>query len=273
MDRIAAISATGLAVFVIAGCTGSAGMNADLEAHQPPPKVVSVSPAPGSTRVNGAGRVTVTYTQPLPAGDELPRLAPAIAGTWQRIGDKAIFTPRAGFPAQTRVTVSALGAGTTKAGKTSMTVTKATFTTGSYSTLGLQQLLAQLGYLPLTWMPVTRNVPVAASSANAQLSAAYSPPPGTFSWQPGYPSELHNFWRPGQPSLILTGAVMTFEFDHGMAMDGDAGSGVWHALLAAVADALVRANHVPPARRAAMADASATIRQRSSPIPDKPLTP
>jgi hypothetical protein len=36
------------------------------------------------------------------------------------------------------------------AGQEASTVT---FTTGKYSTLRLQQLLAQLGYLPLTWTP------------------------------------------------------------------------------------------------------------------------
>jgi hypothetical protein len=109
------------------------------------------------------------------------------------------------------------------------------FWTGSYSTVRLEQLLAQLGYLPLDWMPVTGNLPVASSNANAQLSAAYNPPPGTFAWQPGYPSELQNFWQVGQSNLIVTGAVMAFESDHGLTMDGDAGPAVWRALLTAVA--------------------------------------
>jgi len=109
------------------------------------------------------------------------------------------------------------------------------FWTGTYSTLRLEQLLAQLGYLPLTWMPVTGRLPVASASASGQLSAAYSPPPGTFTWQPGYPAQLRNMWLPGRPNLLVTGAVMAFESDHGMTMDGDAGPGVWHALLAAAA--------------------------------------
>src|SRR5262249_56528699 len=88
-----------------------------------------------------------------------------------------------------------------------------TFSTGSLSTLRLQQVLSQLGYLPLTWTPSTRtrtsSVPagslnaqlsaayertssVPAGSLNAQLSAAYEPPAGAFSFKPGYPSELAN---------------------------------------------------------------------------------
>jgi lipoprotein-anchoring transpeptidase ErfK/SrfK len=236
MGRIAAISATGLAVFVIAGCTGSGGTNAGA-GPTAPPKVVSVSPASGSTHVNGADRVTVTYTQPLPAGDELPRLTPAIAGTWQRIGDKAIFTPRAGFPAQTRVTVTIPGgraipgasAAGTKARTTSMTVTKVTFTTGSYSRLRLQQLLAQLGYLPLTWSPTT----VTATSPRQELSAAYDPPAGLFSWEGGYPGQLRSFWSQGKPNTLTVGAVMGFEADHGLTPDGDASTTVWNDLLKA----------------------------------------
>ena len=92
-------------------------------------------------------------------------------------------------------------------------------------------LLAQLGYLPLNWQPNPGNLPVSSTDANAQLSAAYSPPAGSFSWQPGYPSQLRRFWQGGQPGLILRGAVMAFESNQGLAMDGTAGPGVWQALL------------------------------------------
>ena len=239
MGRIAAISATGLAVFVIAGCTGSAGMKAGAK-PQAPPKFVSISPAPDSTRVDGADQVTVTYSQPLPANVELPRLTPAIAGTWQRSGDKAIFTPRTGFPARTRVTVSipsairGADAAGTKAGTTSTTVTKATFTTGSYSTLRLQQLLAQLGYLPLTWSPVAGTA-TSATSPRQELSAAYDPPAGLFSWEGGYPDQLRSFWSPGKSNTMTQGAVMDFEADHGLTPDGDVSTTVWNDLLKAAA--------------------------------------
>ena len=50
-------------------------------------------------------------------------------------------------------------------------------------------------------MPVAGDIPVAATDANAQLSAAYSPPPGTFTWQPGYPSELQSILAaPARPT-------------------------------------------------------------------------
>ena len=58
------------------------------------------------------------------------------------------------------------------------------FTTGSYSTLRLQQLLAQLGYLPLNWTPSDPSTgTIAATDANAQLAAAYDAPAGSFAFQ------------------------------------------------------------------------------------------
>jgi peptidoglycan hydrolase-like protein with peptidoglycan-binding domain len=110
------------------------------------------------------------------------------------------------------------------------------FWTGSFSTLRLEQLLAQLGYLPLTWSPATGGATVAVADANAQLSAAYNPPAGSFTWKSsGYPEALQSMWQPGQAGSILSGAVMAFENNQGLAMDGIAGPQVWQALLTAVA--------------------------------------
>jgi peptidoglycan hydrolase-like protein with peptidoglycan-binding domain len=194
-----------------------------------PLRLLSVSPADGSRGVDGAGNVTVTFNEPLTAAAPLPRLSPAIAGTWQRQGDAAVFTPRTGFTAGTRVTVTVpAGDSTARSGY------KSTFTTAAYSTLRLQEVLAQLGYLPLAWTP-DMGAAIPAGSAAAQLAAAYAPPPGTFSWHGGYPSELHGFWKQGAANLLDKGAITGFEADHGMTTDGVAGPSVWAALLKAAA--------------------------------------
>jgi L,D-transpeptidase catalytic domain/Bacterial Ig-like domain len=224
------------------GKDGPAHQAAARPAHQAqvqPESVVSVTPASHSQGVNGASPVQVVFSAPLAADSPMPTLTPAIDGSWQRVSPTTVqFVPAQGFTEQTHVQLvipaGPSGVRSSSGGLLAAQVVDK-FWTGSYSTLRLGQLLAQLGYLPLTWMPVTGNIPVAAGNASAQLSAAYSTPPGTFAWQPGYPPELQNFWQPGQPSLILTGAVMAFESDHGLTMDGDAGAGVWRALLAAVA--------------------------------------
>jgi peptidoglycan hydrolase-like protein with peptidoglycan-binding domain len=203
-------------------------------------RVVSVSPADGARDVNGAGSITVTYNQPLPAATALPALSPAVAGSWRRSGDAAIFQPASGYPRGTHVTVTAAVTGGAAAKDTAAKDTStrskpaASFTTGQYSTLRLQQILAQLGYLPLTWTPAA-GAAAPDGNAAAQLSAAYAPPAGAFHWKQGYPAELHSFWAQGSANTLDRGAITGFEADHGLPADGTAGSAVWKALLTAAA--------------------------------------
>jgi lipoprotein-anchoring transpeptidase ErfK/SrfK len=192
-----------------------------------PLRLVSVSPADGDRAVDGARTITVTYNQPLPASAPLPVLSPAIAGSWQRTGDAAVFMPDTGYPASTHVTVTVSGLA-----DPGPTTRKATFSTGAFSTLRLQQILAELGYLPMTWTPGA-GTEVPAGSAAAQLAAAYAPPPGTFTWHHGYPSALHSFWDQGKANTLDRGAITGFEADHELPTDGVAGKTVWKALLAA----------------------------------------
>ncbi len=106
----------------------------------------------------------------------------------------------------------------------------------AYSTARLDELLAQLGYLPLTWTPSAGQTVPADNDAAGQLAAADNAPQGHFTWKSGYPSELRRFWRDGTTDgLILQGAVMAFEQQHGLKIYGIAGPKVWDALFAAVA--------------------------------------
>ena len=201
-----------------------------------PLRVVSVSPADGDRDVDGVRNITVTYNQPLPASAPLPVLSPAIAGTWQRTGDTAIFTPATGFPARTHVTVTAAVAVTTAARTAAATRRPPPPSPPPrYSTLRLQEILAQLGYLPLSWTPAA-GAAVPAGNAAAQLAAAYAPPPGTFRWtRHGYPSSLYSFWSQGKDNTLDRGAITGFEADHGLTTDGVASRAVWAALLTAAA--------------------------------------
>ena len=77
-------------------------------------RLVSISPQGGATAANGATGVTVTYNKPLPATAAFPTLSPSIAGSWQRSGHTVVFTPTSGYPADTKVTVTAAdGTGST----------------------------------------------------------------------------------------------------------------------------------------------------------------
>ena len=233
---------TAVVVLAVAGSGQPANHpNAAHPASPPPLRVVSVSPADGGRDIDGVSNVTVTYNEPLPASAPLPVLSPAIAGTWQRTGDTAVFTPATGFPAHTHVTVTAAVATATTAAAAEdkdsrgIQAPGASFTTAGYSTLRLQEILAQLGYLPLSWTPALGTA-VPTGNAAAQLAAAYTPPPGTFSWiQRGYPTSLYSFWSQGEANTLDTGAITGFEADHKLATDGVASRAVWKALLTAAA--------------------------------------
>jgi peptidoglycan hydrolase-like protein with peptidoglycan-binding domain len=209
------------------------------QASSQPVSVLSVTPAMHSRLVDGAAAIRVVFSQPLAADSPLPALSPSIAGSWRASGRTLQFVPRQGYQPLTHVKVvipgGPSGVRSVGGGLLAKRVVDR-FVTGTYSTLRLAQLLAQLGYLPLNWQPIPGDAPVPSTDANAQLSAAYSPPPGTFLWLRGYPAVLQNMWRPNQPgNNILVGAVRAFESDQNMTMDGVAGPGVWTALLRAVA--------------------------------------
>jgi peptidoglycan hydrolase-like protein with peptidoglycan-binding domain len=204
--------------------------------------VVSVKPEPGAEGVNGTKPITVRFSAALAPDSPLPKLSPSVAGTWKRDGDTATFTPSSGFFGGTTVTVhirggksgvlSSAGEKRGAGGRLRSSVTHS-FTTAPFSTLRLEQLLAQLGYLPLTWSPA--GTPVQPSDTAAEVAAAYHPPPGSFSWQGGYPPALHSLWQPGSANLVDTGAIRAFESQNDLTMDGVAGPAVWEALLHDVA--------------------------------------
>jgi peptidoglycan hydrolase-like protein with peptidoglycan-binding domain len=205
-----------------------------------PLQVTSVTPADHSANVSGLTPIRLQFSEPIASTSPLPTLRPGLAGTWHGVGSKSLeFVPAVGFKQSAHVTVTipggALGMRSTGGGLLGLT-TRIRFRIGTYQTTRLDQLLAQLGYLPLTWTASPGASVPAGNDAAGQLAAAYDPPAGTFRWQPGYPSKLRHFWRGGSTAgLILKGAVMAFESNHGLTIDGIAGPEVWTALLKAEA--------------------------------------
>ena len=207
-----------------------------------PLQITSVTPGSNSRNVNGTSPIQVSFSAPLAQDTPLPRLSPAVAGSWKVDGTSATFTPSTAVPESTTMTLtvpggssgmrSAAGAKAGAGGHLASGFTRS-FTTGSYSTLRLEQLLAQLGYLPLTWAPA--GTAIQPTDTAGQLAAAYSPPSGSFTWQSGYPSVLHSLWSEGSGNLVLSGAVRAFQSELGLTMDGVAGPQVWSDLLKAVA--------------------------------------
>lgn len=205
---------------------GSGGNGSAASTPARPLTVVSSDPAPGATDVAPDATLTVRLSDPLAADSPLPSLAPPVAGAWTRSGATATFTPAGPFVPGTTETITvpggALGA-RSSAGSLLAAPYTATFGIARGSTLRLQQLLAELGYLPVDFTQ-SGPEPAAASLADVQ--------PGTFAWRwPSFPSDLTALWTQGLPNVITQGAVMTFQNQHGLKVDGIAGPQVWGALL------------------------------------------
>jgi peptidoglycan hydrolase-like protein with peptidoglycan-binding domain len=206
-------------------------------------QLVSMTPAAGSRHVNGTSPIRVQFSSPLAPDSPMPTLSPSIPGTWAVQDNAAVFTPKVGYFENTKVTVkipgglaglvSAAGATAGNGGTVGSNVTQS-FTTASFSTMRLQQVMTQLGYLPMTWKPAS-GAAISPADAKAQLAAAYSAPAGTFSWKGSWPWSLRSQWKAGKYSILNVGAVRAFQSVNGMTMDGSAGKSVWTKLLKAEA--------------------------------------
>jgi len=192
-----------------------------------PLDIVAVSPVDGASGVPSNATITVQFSEPLAAHTPVPTLTPAVAGSWQQLTPTtlafAATAPLVPSSSET-LTVPAGAGGVQSAGGVALGQGATVhFTVAAGTTLRLQQLLAQLGYLPVGFAPAG---PLASPQELAQ------PQEGTFDWRFTEPASLESQWTPGATNVLTKGAVMLFEDKHGMTTDGDPGPGVWTALLA-----------------------------------------
>ncbi len=224
----------------------SAGTAPSAAAVQPvatgPLQVHSITPASRETGVDGAAPIVVTFNEPVAANSPEPQLTPAEAGTWSTEGNSMVFTPTQAYQPSEHVTVQVPAGVRSATGRLLAAGVTEQFTTGTYTQAGLAELLAQLGYLPMTWSPEQNGATRAAAMMGAGDAAspspqgqAFDPPAGTFRWDAGYPSTLEQLWSPGQANVLLRGAVMAFEAQHNMTIDGSLTPHLWRALFQAVA--------------------------------------
>jgi hypothetical protein len=248
---IAAVTAV-VALFAGAGAylltTGGTPANAPITygaVTLPGPfRVMSITPAPGSRDADGSLPVSVTFSAPPSARSPMPTVTPNVAGSWQIVGNSMVFTPRMPFSPSTRITVDVPGGGGgvySNGGKTLASPTTAEYTTGAYSWTRMAEILAQLGYLPMSWQLPDMGLQT-ESDANAadttglagQVALAYDPPAGIFTLQQGYPASLASLFQAGQWNVVLRGAVMAFQSEHNMSVDGTVTPALWAALFKAV---------------------------------------
>ena len=148
--------------------------------HPPVFDVVASSPATGQHAVTFAPLIRVQFSRPLARRWSRPTLTPMIPGSWMRIGPAMLeFRPKANFVPSTNVTLAI------RAGKAGMRDDAGVVLTRSYrasfviaggSVLRLQQLLAELGYLPLDFEGATSVTP--GSSHTVARAVPLSPPDG-----------------------------------------------------------------------------------------------
>jgi hypothetical protein len=196
--------------------------------------VMATIPAAGDS-ISPTAPLYLTFSKTVSEalGSGRPQLSPNVAGKWREANSHTlVFTP-AGFGAPLgstlRVQLPSAVAVTAGSGSRLRTTSAVEWSVPQGSTLRLQQLLAETGYLPVIWHP--SGAPV-ARTASAQAAAAVDPPSGTFTWRyPNTPHQLQALWAPGQWSIVMKGAVMKFENNNELTVDGEPGPAVWRALL------------------------------------------
>jgi peptidoglycan hydrolase-like protein with peptidoglycan-binding domain len=203
-----------------------------------PLTVLSTVPATGATNVPSDQPVTVRLSSKVVAASGMPTFSPPVSGTWVATGLTTLtFQATAPFVPTTTETLL-IPSGTSGVRGSNGAVLAApvsvTFTVTQATTERLQQLLGQLSYLPLSFTPAT---PVSSPKEE------FSDQTGTFAWRwPTPPPTLSSLWSEGSENVITKSAVMNFENQNGVSVDGVAGKQVWSLLLADVAANKVNVN-------------------------------
>ena len=174
--------------------------------------------------------VSVQFSTDLAPGSPMPTLSPPVAGTWAVLSPSLLEYQATGplVPGTTE-TVTVPGGSSGVVGSEGQHLAQSVtsqFSVAPGSILRLQQLLAELGYLPVTFTPASP-LTSPTQEGNDQV--------GSFTWRwPNQPLALETLWTPGTNNVITRGAVMNFESQNGLKTDGIAGSQVWTDLLADV---------------------------------------
>ena len=178
-------------------------------------KVVLTSPRSGGTNVGLGSPISIVLSAPPALQAPAPTLVPPVVGQWYLSGRTLTFTPKYGYrPWATEQVIvrSSLAA-----------PTKWSFTVGGVSLLRTEQLLAELGYLPLN-VDVAKGDPLLGHEPTRAALVPVLPTPAVFTWRfPTEPYSLKSLWSAGTDNVITAGAVMNFEGSVGLPTDGVVG--------------------------------------------------
>jgi lipoprotein-anchoring transpeptidase ErfK/SrfK len=189
--------------------------------------VKSSTPASGAQNVASNSSISVTFSEPVVLGKVTPQLSPAFAGKWVRSGrDTLTYELSSPLVPSSHVVVTIPGGASGVRGQNGAKLTQSatvSFSVVAGDELRLQQLLAGLNFLPLSFAP-SGPAPSKPNLATDQ--------PGSFAWRwPSLPSQLTSMWTQGTENEITRAAVEAFQTQNNLTVDGIAGPSVWTALI------------------------------------------
>jgi lipoprotein-anchoring transpeptidase ErfK/SrfK len=171
--------------------------------------------------------LSITFSAPVVLGKVTPSLAPPVAGKWVRPNATTLsYDLAAPLVPGSHETLTIPGGPSGLKGNGGARLADSSsvpFDVAGGDLLRIQQLLAELHFLPVSFTP-SGPAPSRGSLAVDQA--------GTFNWRwPGLPPELTSLWTQGTPNEITQAAIEAFETQNGIGVDGIAGPAVWTALL------------------------------------------
>lgn len=196
---------------------------------------LAATPTAGST-ISASTPIEITFSKPVKKvlGSEKPKVSPEVDGKWSQPNPHTLRFVPSGFGAPLATDLKVELPEEMEVVQSDGSVENASevkWEVPAGSELRLQQMLAQLGYLPYKWTGEE-----VAKTPEAQVAAATTEAPkGHFSPRWGNtPSGLKELWVPNKTTVLTEGALMSFEEREGLEVDGLAGPVVWEALMKAV---------------------------------------
>ncbi len=184
------------------------------------------NPVASAAAVPSDTTISLTFSAPVSLAKAQPTLNPVIGGSWVQSSPKVLQFNLDGplIPASREVvTVPGGRSGIRGTNGSELASTESfAFNVAPADYLRLQQVLAQLDYLPLSFTPTS-------AAAPKELAIDQQ---GTFAWRwANQPAALTSLWSQGSFDEITRAAVEAFESNNGLGVDGIAGPAVWASLL------------------------------------------
>ncbi len=184
-------------------------------------------PAAGAQNVATNTTIEVSFSQPVTLGTVKPVLSPDIGGRWVQTNANTLSYRLHGplIPSSAmKLSIPGGDSGIHSDGGATLPHSKTlSFDVAAGSTLRLQQLLAQLDYLPVSFTP---------SGPAPRLQDTALDQAGTFNWRwPTLPTQLTSQWTQGTNNAITKAAIEAFENQNNLGVDGIAGPAVWTSLV------------------------------------------